>query len=179
MTPLPRKQLFHVKTAYKFLLIVVFGILIFLAARLEVSNAGVVEAVLFLYSTFKSYLYFKQLFNRVKETANSEFHYLEIFKFIALNTLLFIISYAIDYICLYEIDSSSFAGISQQGMFVSRLITFFYFSVATFSTAGYGDITPSSTTAQLLTSAEMLLAWGLTILVVANFSHIRESIKNS
>lgn len=153
------------------------GIAIFLTDKLEIGNAGINEAVLFMYSALKSYLYIKLLFGRVKETAQAQFHYTEIFKFIALNTFLFILSYAIDYSCLYEIDGASFSGVKPDEPLVYKLAAFFYFSIATFSTAGFGDITPLSITARLLTSAEMLLAWFLTVLVVANFSSIRKSIK--
>ena len=169
--------LFHLPNVYKFLFVIFIGIVIFLIGRHELGNTNVNEAILFLYSLAKTIFFFSLLFDRIKETADHNLNYKDILYFIGYNTLLIVISYGIDYLCLYEIDQNSFTGITTRGHFIPHLITFFYFSIATFSTAGFGDIAPHTTVAQLLISSEMMLSWFLTILVIANFSSIRETFQ--
>ena len=169
--------LFHLPNVYKFLFVIFIGVVIFLIGRQELGNSTVNEAILFVYSLAKTVFFFSLLFARIRETADHQLDYKDILTFIGYNTLLIVISYGIDYLCLYEIDQHSFSGITTRGQLIPHIITFIYFSIATFSTAGLGDIAPHTTVAQLLISSEMMLSWFLTILVIANFSSIRETFK--
>ncbi len=169
--------LFHLPNVYKFLFVVFIGVVIFMIGRKELGNSTVNEAILLIYSLAKTVFFFSLLFDRIRLTADHHVGYTDILTFIGYNTLLVVMSYAIDYLCLYEINQHSFTGITTRSELIPHLITFFYFSIATFSTAGFGDITPHTTVAQLLISSEMMLSWFLTILVIANFSSIRETFK--
>jgi voltage-gated potassium channel len=153
--------------------------MIFSIGRKEIGNRNINEAILFIYSIAKTIYFFSLLFDRIKDTATDHLDYKDILTFIGYNTLLIVISYGIDYLCLYEIDPHSFTGITTREQLIPHIVVFFYFSVATFSTAGFGDIAPHSMVAQLLISSEMILSWFLTILVIANFSTIRDTFKKS
>jgi hypothetical protein len=172
-------HLFHLPTFYKFLFVIFIGVLIFSAGRKEVGNSTINETLLFIYSIAKTIYFFILLFDRIKDTADHQLDYKDILTFIGYHTLLIVISYGIDYLCLYEIDQHSFTGITTRSQFIPHVVVFFYFSVATFSTAGFGDIAPHSIVAQLLISSEMMLSWFLTILVIANFSSIRDTFRKS
>lgn len=172
-------RLFHLPNFYKFIFVIFIGVVIFFVGRKELGNGDVNEALLCIYSIAKTIYFFSLLFDRIKDTADRHLDYKDILTFIGYNTLLIVISYGIDYLCLYEIDQNSFTGITTRSQFIPHVVVFFYFSVATFSTAGFGDIAPHSTVAQLLISSEMMLSWFLTILVIANFSTIRETFKKS
>jgi hypothetical protein len=73
-------------------------------------------------------------------------------------------SFAGSYRLLSIIDSQSFkiASETQNLDFVSSI----YFSAVTFGTVGYGDITPLSRTAKLLTTCQILLTFFYLIFVV-------------
>jgi voltage-gated potassium channel Kch len=53
---------------------------------------------------------------------------------------------------------------------------FFYFSVLTFTTTGFGDIIPITKTAKALVTMEVMVAFITTIIVISNFVHIKDSI---
>ena len=44
-----------------------------------------------------------------------------------------------------------------------------YYAVTVSSSTGFGDITPRTTIARVITTLHMLLAWGTTILVIARY----------
>lgn len=171
----PRSSLFHRPMLYKFSFVLVVGFILFTIAGKEMGKGTLPEVILFGYSLMKTFYFFKLVINRIKQTANQILDTNDIMSFIGVNTILIVVSYAADYICLFEINKHSFSGVQTWGHLGPHFVTFLYFSIVTFSTAGVGDIAPITLTARLLTSAELMLAWFLTILVIANFSFIRES----
>ena len=64
--------------------------------------------------------------------------------------------FAIVYAYIYSIDNTSFAGISNDKPFL-LFIDFMYFSTITFTTLGFGDITPVSSAAKTAVMFEVLL----------------------
>ena len=86
-----------------------------------------------------------------------------------------VFSLATDFSCLYEYDVASFTGISPSYThYLDRLFQFFYFSMITFSTVGYGDIAPNSTAAQYLIMLEISISFLIIVFAFANLKN-RES----
>lgn len=84
-----------------------------------------------------------------------------------------IFSFATDYACLYQFDHMAFEGISvHSNSYVYNLFHFFYFSVITFSTVGYGDIAPISEAARFVVMLEIFLSFFLVVFAFANIKKI-------
>lgn len=80
-----------------------------------------------------------------------------------------IFSFASGFACLYEYDPTSFSGVHEAATnYPLRLFQFFYFSIVTFSTVGYGDIVPESTIAQYLIILEVFLSFLIIVFAFAN-----------
>lgn len=91
--------------------------------------------------------------------------------------LLVIVSFAIDYYCLFRINPTAFSGILPDLNMGAEAINFFYYSISVFTTAGFGDIKPNSTSGQIFVSMELLIAFFFTIFVIANVAHLRSSFQ--
>tara|TARA_R110000868_G_scaffold56674_1_gene175305 strand:+ start:1913 stop:2467 length:555 start_codon:yes stop_codon:yes gene_type:complete len=84
-----------------------------------------------------------------------------------------IFSFATDYTCLYQFDHTTFEGIAvHSNSYIFNLYHFFYFSVITFSTVGYGDITPVSEVARFVVMLEIFLSFLLIVFALANIKKI-------
>lgn len=86
-------------------------------------------------------------------------------------------SFATDYTCLYQFSNAAFEGVPDySNSYLYNLYHFFYFSVITFSTVGYGDIIPTSDVARFVVMLEIFLSFFLIVFALANIKkiHINE-----
>jgi hypothetical protein len=165
----------HVKTTYKYAIVILIGLLIFLADFFELANPIANEIILFTICIFKAAYFIRFVFQQIKKTAHEEFYFHEFMSFVVVSILLIILSYGLDYYCLFKINPNAFAGLIPKSNMGTELITFFYYSISVFTNAGFGDIKPNSSSAQIFVSTELMIAFFFTILVLANILHIRES----
>ncbi len=162
------------KYLYQYGLVISIGIAIFVLDYYQLSDNTFNEGLLFLVGVSKSACFIYFVFARIKESVHKEFYFDEFISFIGVSIFLIIISFAIDFYGLYRIDADSFYGIQSESI-LTDCVTFFYFSISAFTTAGFGDIHPQSPVAQIFVSMELMIAFFFTILVITNVLELRES----
>jgi len=87
--------------------------------------------------------------------------------------VIIIFSFATDYTCLFQFNHLSFDGIPEySNTYIYNLYHFFYFSVITFSTVGFGDITPVSDIAKFVIMLEIFLSFFIIVFAIANIKKI-------
>jgi hypothetical protein len=101
------------------------------------------------------------------------------YRFMALmlvNVSQIVLSFGLDYHCLQMIDSTSFGSISPDYTRWELIFEFIYFSVLNFTFFGYGDVTPQTIPAKLLTLTEIVLAFFTVIFLLSDFVSLTESL---
>ncbi|WP_339887182.1 ion channel [uncultured Flavobacterium sp.] len=87
--------------------------------------------------------------------------------------VIIVFSFATDYTCLYQFDHAAFEGIPDfSNTYLYNLYHFFYFSVITFSTVGFGDITPVSDVAKFVIMLEIFLSFFIIVFALTNIKKI-------
>lgn len=87
--------------------------------------------------------------------------------------VLIIFSFATDYTCLFQFNNLSFQGVPDfSSSYLYNLYHFFYFSVITFSTVGFGDITPLSDMAKFVNMLEIFLSFFIIVFALTNIKKI-------
>lgn len=95
------------------------------------------------------------------------------------STIIFILlTFTVNYWCLFDNDPSSIAGINQSSLF-RELFDMLYFSCVTFATVGYGDILPKSMAAKSCVILEMATAFFMVVFVLSNVSNIMQAAKEN
>ena len=88
------------------------------------------------------------------------------------------VSFALDFHLLYHQARSSFAGVNESLAGASLLFEFFYFSALNFMFFGYGDITPQSIPAKMLTLTEITLAFVTVMFLLSDFISLKDSLRS-
>ena len=87
-----------------------------------------------------------------------------------------VVAFSLDFHLLYRLAVDSFAGVNPMLVDGALLFEFFYFSSLNFMFFGYGDVTPQSIPAKLLTLTEISLAFVTVIFLLSDFISLKESI---
>lgn len=124
---------------------------------------------------FFTFFTFKKL-NKSIEECHSFAQLLWVF-----GTLVFLIifSFAADYACLSFANAGSFKEYSltnNTGQF-EKLFEYFYFSVVTFASVGYGDIVPTTVFSKVLVIIEIGQSFVLIVFGLSNINNIHTLIK--
>lgn len=153
------------------------SILFLLFVRSEGASLDTEEMFVVIFSLGKTLLFVAEMFRHISRTAHHEISQQKIFAMVGLYAFLFVVSFAFDAWILLEVDAAAIAGVPVSEGAINRMADMLYYSISTFTTAGFGDLVPVSRTARLLASAELMLSFFLTVLVIANFSSLREHFK--
>ncbi len=87
------------------------------------------------------------------------------------------LSFGLDFHCMYCLDAASFSSIDPTETVPEQIFDFTYFSVLNFTFFGYGDVTPQTIPAKLLTVTEIVLAFVTVIFLLSDFISLKESIR--
>lgn len=85
-----------------------------------------------------------------------------------------VFSFAVDFTALHLLDNQSFKIYIQNNQtFCTLFFNYLYMSTITFSSVGFGDITPVSALAKLAVMMEIGLRFFVLVFGIANINHIR------
>ncbi len=130
---------------------------------------AIIKALYFTFFTFKK-------LNRTIEECHSFTQLLWIF-----GTLVFLVifSFAADYACLSFANAGSFKeySLANSAGQLEKLFEYFYFSIVTFASVGYGDIVPMTIFSKLLVIIEIVQSFVLIVFGLSNINNIHTLIK--
>lgn len=105
--------------------------------------------LIFVLASVLFYILF--IFHEIKESNSKEVRMQQTLVRISIAAFTCIIFFTVVYTSIYKLfGQSSFEGKGLGQDLLSQLITFLYFSVATFTTVGYGDVAPIDNTSRLV-----------------------------
>ena len=148
----------------------------------------VLVPLLMLFAVLKVAYLLIYTFKRVEGIIKTCHTFYELLFSISLVALLIILSFTLDFTCLSYSIPNAFKGIELNFGIIRTFFEFMYFSVVTFATIGYGDITPVSLSAKFLVSLEILTSFVVIVFLFSNIekiktltlhrTHVKEKNKN-
>jgi len=88
-------------------------------------------------------------------------------------------SFATDFTCLSEFDPSAFSHpvTTTNLSYSEKLFEYFYFSIVTFASIGYGDVMPVTTQAKILVMIEIGQSFVLVVFGLSNINNMQTRIQ--
>ena len=114
----------------------------------------------------------RQLFEATRD--NQPYHRFMLLMLVNMSQI--IVSFGLDYHCLHLVSPGSFGELSSGPWESETVFEFVYFSTLNFTFFGYGDMTPLTIPAKLLTMSEILLAFITVIFLLSDFISLKESL---
>ena len=160
------------------LLMLLIGFTVFILEEYQHLPSRVNLIILFgvaaVKATYFTLANFKNIYNiRVKDKSFNHFLILT-----GTNILLIVVSFGLDYYCINKIVPSSISGLNSTNS-AEQFLECLYFSIVTFSTTGFGDVTPNNIYARGLVAMEIIVAFTATIFVIANYANYTKADKDS
>jgi hypothetical protein len=159
--------------------IILIGIGIFYFEYLEFANFFWEKFILILLACGKSIYFVVHSFRKIEEASVKNLTYNKFLVIILTNIFLIVVSFAVDYSCLQEIDPRSFSGFNTNQSLGGVIFDLSYFSILSFTSVAYGDIVPITKAAKVLTVLEVGVAYITTIIIISNFVQIKESMEKN
>ncbi|HSZ71984.1 MAG TPA: hypothetical protein VK750_04865 [Cytophagaceae bacterium] len=157
------------------ILLLLFGLVVLYLEQLDlISNRtkwlvcffALVKSVYFCYAGFKKLLDFSR----------TDLSYFNFLIFLSLSIPLVVVSFAVDYYCLYKIDPDSFSGIDATLNVGVKGFKFFFLSVLVFSNLGVTNIVPVDVSSEFIMMLEAILSFVTIIFVLSDFISLKESL---
>ena len=124
---------------------------------------------LILFSITKIYFLVSHTFKKLDKLIENNHSFNHILLLLGTIISIIIISFAIDYLCISEIYPEAFSGIPYNQSLLFKFFNLLYFSIVTFTTVGFGDITPVIPAAKLITVFEMMSAFVVIVFVISKY----------
>jgi hypothetical protein len=157
------------------ILIILFGVLIFYLDDIEFKDAYN-KILVFTFAIVKCLYFVFGGFRKIVRFTKSNITYYKFLIFIGLNISLIIISFSVDYLCLYQIDSHAFTGLPVTMEWYEEGFKFFYFSLLIFSNLGVAKVLPETLAAEGLVMFEAILSFITIIFILSDFISLKESL---
>ncbi|VAW22800.1 hypothetical protein MNBD_BACTEROID01-1933 [hydrothermal vent metagenome] len=149
------------------ILLILFFVIMNLWGHIEYPHLWV--AILVLFSITKMYLLVSHTFKKLNTLIEDDHSFNHMLLLLGAIITIIVVSFAIDYLCISEIYTEAFSGIQYNQPLLFRFTNLLYFSIVTFTTVGYGDITPVIPVAKLLTVFEMMTAFVVIVFIISRY----------
>ena len=160
----------------KYVAVVIMGVLVFYVDSVEFIDDIFTKFLIFGLVIFKSVFFFIESFQKILQATKNDVAYHKFLIFMAINIALIILSFGIDFLCLYQVEPHSFIGIPDNLNFSRRAFELIYFSVLNFSNFGFGDITPASILSKSIVTIEIVISFVTIIFILSDFVSLKESV---
>jgi len=152
--------------------------LVLFTTHFDLFGSSIAKFLIVSFATLKSLLFVYQNFKKIKESKMERDVYFNYLIFLGGNIILVIISFAMDFFTLYEVNNASFQGIPSEFSLGEKVFEFFFYSILNMTNFGFGEVIPVTLAAKTITSLEVILSFVAIIFVLSDFMSLRDSIIN-
>jgi Ion channel len=125
----------------------------------------------------KTVFFFVENLQHILMATRDNMAYHKVLGLMGVNMAQITLSFALDFWCLETAEPASFSSIEAAWGRAELIFEFFFFSVLNFSFFGFGDVTPLTVPAKLVTMMEVLLAFFTVIFLLSDFVSLKDSLR--
>ena len=165
-----------VRTIAEYVVILLVWLIVQALIAGSVASSGALTAIVLLITWVKAVFFGGENLQQLWRASRENMAYHRFMLLMLVNMSQTILSFGLDFHCLHQINAQSFSSIPANLTDAETIFEFCYFSVLNFTFFGYGDITPQTIPAKLLTVTEVILAFVTVIFLLSDFISLKESL---
>ena len=143
----------------------------------SVFSVETLSVVIVLLAVGKTIFFVRQSYLKIVEVSRQNTPYYQFMRFIALNIILVIFSFGLDYWCLTQVNPKSFVGFQPEETPFEIFFDCFYFSSLNFTVFGYGELMPRTVYSKLLVLMEVCISCLTFLFILSDFISLKESLQ--
>ena len=113
---------------------------------------------------------------QLRDATRMNLAYHKFMRLMLVNMFQIVLSFGLDFYCLLTVDTQSFS-VNPVLSGAELVFECVYFSTLNFTFFGYGDITPQTVPAKMMTMTEISLAFLTVIFLLSDFISLKESLR--
>ena len=125
----------------------------------------------------KTVFFFAENLTHILLATRDNMPYHRVLGLMGVNMVQITLSFALDFWCLETANPQSFSSMNPEWGTGELVFEFFFYSVLNFSFFGFGDVTPLTVSAKLVTMMEVLLAFFTVIFLLSDFVSLKDSLR--
>ncbi|MBL9115649.1 MAG: two pore domain potassium channel family protein [Verrucomicrobiaceae bacterium] len=168
-----------VRQGGEILIIVVLALLVRFLSTWGILGANAACWIVVALAAAKAVWFVMENLYQLLQAVASNMPYHKFMVLMMVNTAQVMMSFALDYWVLQTANPESLGGIDPAFTQAELMFECLYYSVLDFSFFGYGDITPQTIPAKLVTMMEVVLAFFTMIFLLSDFVSLKESLAKS
>lgn len=179
---LNQKKTVHITQQFKYKELLIAALLVLAVSLLEwIITSGQKTSTALIIIIFTGcllkvgYIMIK-CFRRIVSISHKEIPYHSFLGFIALNILLVVITFSLDYFFVFQLDPSSFSGLETASTPLERYFKLFYLSLLLFTNMGVANVVPVTISAESLVMMEAIVSFVTLIFMLSDYVTLRESL---
>ena len=127
------------------------------------------SGILVIFSCLKVFLLVSFTFKKLDTLVSANHSFNHLLLLLGAVISLIVVSFTFDYLCLLEIYPEAFSGIDHDQSLVYQSLNLLYFSIVTYTTVGYGDISPAIPAAKLISVLEIITAFVVIVFILTKY----------
>jgi hypothetical protein len=163
------------ETIILFLAILMLGIFMYFVEQTNIDKL-ILYAFIFLVAIAKLFYFIRSNYTKLVRFSKINISYFGFLLFVAVNILLMVFSFGIDYFSIFIIDHNSFSGVEDATTIPQQLFKFFYLSFLLFTNMGVANVVPATTPAEFMVMFEAIISFITIIFVLSDFANLKASL---
>jgi hypothetical protein len=163
------------ETIFLYIIILTLGVSMYFIEQTNIDKA-ILYTFIFLVAMAKLAYFIKSNYTKLLEFSKINISYFGFLLFVAINILLMVFSFAIDYFTIFNIDPDSFSGVEDATTIPRQLFKFFYLSFLLFTNMGVANVVPVTMAAECMVMFEAIISFITIIFILSDFANLKESL---
>jgi hypothetical protein len=158
-----------------FMIIVASGMIVYFIEQMNLDRS-LIYALIFIVTIGKIYFFLTNSYKKLIHISRSNMTYFGFLLFVSMNIFLMVVSFCVDYFCIFIIDPGSFSGVEDAVTIPAQLFKFFYLSFLLFTNMGVANVVPVTMPAECMVMFEAIISFITIIFILSDFVNLKDSL---